>query len=217
LVIGQAEDATAWWFIYWIMGRSAQSQNRRLVVAGNTLRTEPVDRQQVANPELIIYEAMLELPGMYLVGNGDQVRTIYETLQSGGSFDAALATRAHEPDPPHHTPRISALLDMRTPPGQLTLSILKANPANPDKTDRYTYRPALPPAGLGVGLTTYQGDGNPLPSFAGDPLLLPCQGTMEEVLDTYWQALDAGKRIALAVKRIPVDHSPSTIQLHNRF
>jgi IMP cyclohydrolase len=217
LVIGRASGEDAWLMIYWIMGRSPNSQNRRFVADGTSLRTEPVDATQVADPSLIIYEAMLELPGIYLVSNGDQTRTLYEALRAGGSFDAALATREREPDAPNYTPRISAMLDLRQFPGAVVLSLLKANPANPELTDRLTYRPAAPPAGLGVGLTTYMGDGAPLPSFRGDLLLLPCQGSAAQVLDTYWQALDVEYRVALAVKRIRAGKEPSKILIHNRF
>jgi IMP cyclohydrolase len=217
LVIGRASDEDAWLMIYWIMGRSQNSQNRRFVADGTTLRTEPVDAARVANPSLIIYEAMLELPGIYLASNGDQTRTLYEALSAGGTFDAALATREREPDAPNYTPRISAMLDLRQQTGEVAISLLKANPANPDLTDRLTYRPAVPPAGLGVGLTTYMGDGSPLPSFHGDLLLLPCQGSDAQVLDTYWQALDAEYRVALAVKRIRPGEGPSEILIRNRF
>jgi IMP cyclohydrolase len=216
-VIARSAVETAWLIVYWIMGRSARSQNRRFVVEGSTLRTEPVDAGALDNPGLIIYEAMLELPGRYLVGNGDQVRALHAALQSGENFDAALATWGHEPDAPHYTPRISALLDLQHPPGSLTLSVLKANAATSDATDRWTYRPALPPAGLGVGLTTYRGDGNPLPSFSGEPLLLPCPGRANAVLEMYWEALDVNNRLAIAVKHIPADGSASTIITHNRF
>jgi len=217
LVIGRASGEDAWLMIYWIMGRSPNSQNRRFVAEGSSLRTEPVDATQVADPSLIIYEAMLELPGIYLVSNGDQTRTLYEALRAGGSFDAALATREREPDAPNYTPRISAMLDLRQFPGAVVLSLLKASLANPGLTDRLTYRPAVPPAGLGVGLTTYMGDGSPLPSFRGDLLLLPCQGTAAQVLDTYWQALDAEHRVALAVKRIRARQEASEILIRNRF
>ena len=203
LVIGRSTEQDAWLIIYWLMGRSVHSRNRRLVAHGSTLRTEPVDLSLVEDPSLIIYEAMLELPGAYLVSNGDQTRTLYDTLQAGGTFDEALATRAHEPDAPHYTPRISGMLAFQDGEGAVTLSILKANAIDPAFTDRYTYRPALPHPGFGVGLTTYQGDGVPLPSFQGEPLLLPCAGPTEVVLDTYWQALDKQHRIALAVKEIP--------------
>ena len=217
LVVGRSSAEDGWLMIYWIMGRSARSQNRRFVAEGSLLRTEPVDASLVADPSLIIYEAMLELPGIYLVSNGDQTRNLYETLRTGGSFDVALARREREPDAPNYTPRISAMLDLRDPPGALVLSILKANPANPELTDRFTYRPALPPPGLGVGLTTYVGDGTPLPSFRGDPLLLPCDGTAKAVLDTYWDALNARNRIAIAVKRVPARGGSSEIILRNRF
>ena len=217
LVIGRASETPGWLIIYWIMGRSPNSQNRRFVAEGGLLRTEPVDPARVKDPSLIIYEAMLELPGVYLVSNGDQTRTIAETLQRGGTFDAALATREREPDAPNYTPRISGMLDLREQPAAVTLSILKANPVNAALTDRFTYRPAMLAEGVGVGLTTYTGDGEPLPSFAGDPLLLPCQGAAETVLAAYWQALDANYRVALAVKEIPAQEGASKIFIRNRF
>jgi len=216
LVVGRSAAADTWLIVYWIMGRSAHSQNRRFVAEGPVLRTEPVDASLVQDPSLIIYEGMLELPGVYLVSNGDQTRTIYETLQAGGTFDDALSTREREPDAPNYTPRISAMLDLRSTWGTLTLSLLKANVANPEWTDRYTYRPAPPPPGLGYGLTTYMGDGSPLPSFSGDPLLLPLEGTAQAILETYWEALDVDNRVALAVKRIPQD-GPSGILIRNHF
>jgi hypothetical protein len=216
LVVGRSSVEAAWLMVYWIMGRSAHSRNRRFVAEGSTLRTEPVDLHQVDDPSLIIYDAMLELPGIYLVGNGDQVRTVYDALQTGGQFDAALATREREPDAPHYTPRISAMLDLHPSPAGLSLNILKANPADPEATDRFTYHPAAPPAGFGLCLTTYLGDGNPLPSFSGEPLLLPVEGTADQVLNTYWNALDADHRLALAVKQIPQDGGASSLMLHNR-
>ena len=217
LVVGRASSDDAWTIVYWIMGRSAHSQNRRFVVEGPVLRTEAVDPSLVQDPSLIIYEGMLELPGLYLVSNGDQTRTIYDTIRAGGTFEAALATREREPDPPNYTPRISAMLDLQRTPAAIALSILKANPANPEWTDRYTYRPAPPPAGLGVGLTTYMGDGSPLPSFQGEPLLLPLEGTAQAVLETYWDALDVDNRVSLAVKWIPDRGASSEILVRNRF
>jgi hypothetical protein len=212
-VIGQSSGASGWIILYWIMGRSAHSRNRRFVVEGGTLRTVPVDPQLLTDPSLIIYEAMLELPGIYLVSNGAQTRTMYEELSSGGTFEAALAQWQQEPDAPHYTPRISAML--RLAPQHVTLSILKANPVDPACTDRYTYRPAVPAQGLGVGLTTYRGDGNPLPSFTGEPLLLPCAGSPTDLLDMYWEALDVHNRVALAVKYIPAAGGTGTITVRN--
>jgi IMP cyclohydrolase len=216
LVIGRSSVEDAWLIIYWIMGRSKNSQNRRFVVEGGLLRTEPIDPSLLTDPSLIIYDAMLELPSIYLVSNGDQTRTLYETLQRGGTFDSALATREREPDAPNYTPRISGMLNMREKPVTVALSILKANPINPEFTDRFSYRPAMPVSGVGVGLTTYSGDGTPLPSFAGDPLLLPCQGSAETVLDSYWNALNANNRVAIAVKQIPGQGGSSDILIRNR-
>lgn len=210
LIIGRSSIDESWLMIYWIMGRSAHSRNRKFTVEGSVLRTEPVDPALVDDPSLIIYEAMKELPGVYLVSNGDQTQTIYEYLQKGGSFDDALSTREREPDPPNYTPRISGILEINDTPA-VTLNILKANPANQDLTDGTTFHPAPPPQGLGVCLTTYAGDGNPLPSFHGDPLLMPLDGEPNQILQTYWDALNAENRISIALKCINPDGSGEII------
>jgi IMP cyclohydrolase len=217
LVIGRSSVEDAWLEIYWVMGRSRHSQNRRFVVEGTVLRTVPVDESLVVDPSLIIYEAMLELPGVYLVSNGDQTRTLYETLEGGRTFDDALATREREPDAPNYTPRISGMVDLRQEPASATLSILKANKADPELTDRHTFRPATPLPGLGYCITTYESDGDPLPSFSGDPLLLPCEGSAADLLGSYWDALNEDTRVALAVKRIWDSGGPGEIVVRNRF
>ncbi len=217
IVVGRAASDDAWLMVYFIMGRSEHSRNRRFVIDGSTVRTEPVDSSLVEDPSLIIYEAMLELPSVHLVTNGDQTRTLFESIESGGSFDAALATREHEPDPPNYTPRISAMLDLREGEVPIQLSILRANRANHGLTDRMNFRPAPPPPGLGYGLTTYASDGSPLPSFRGDPLLLPLDGAPREVLESYWKALDSANRISLVVKRIPDSRDTSEITIQNRY
>jgi hypothetical protein len=215
LVVGRARGDAGWLLVYWIMGRSASSRARRFVAEGPTLRTEATDPGTIRNPELVIYEAMLELPGLHLVGNGDQTRTARAWLAAGGRFEDALAGRAHEPDAPNWTPRITGLLDLRAAP-RLALSILKASPADPTRTDRFGYRPAPPPPGLGLGLTTYCGDGDPLPSFEGEPLWLPLEGSAEATLGRYWDALDPGNRVALAVKPVAHGGASGPILLRNR-
>jgi hypothetical protein len=206
LVLGRSSDGAAWLQIYWIMGRSP-----------NTLRTAPHDPATLRNPSLVIYEAMLELPGVHIVSNGDQTRTIRDEIASGGSFESALQKREREPDAPNYTPRISGLIDLREGEPAFALSILKANPADPNRTDRTSFRPAPPPPGLGLALTTYQGDGDPLPSFRGEPLWLPLDGDPDGLADHYWNALDADNRVALAVKRIPASGGVAEIFLRNRF
>ena len=215
LIIGRSSCDEAWLMLYWIMGRSEHSHNRRFTIEGPVLRTEPVDPSRVDAPELIIYPAMLELPGIYIVSNGDQSQTIFDALSSGGTFDAALAAREREPDAPNYTPRISGMLELSGTPA-VTLSVLKMNPIDPALTDRVTYRPAIPPPGLGLCITTYMGDGNPLPGFSGDPLVMPLEGGPDEVLQTYWNALDRENRISIAVKSIARDGS-SELMAVNRF
>lgn len=215
LVIGR-ERAGEWVLVYWIMGRSENSRNRRFVADGGAVRTEPVDLSKVADPSLIIYDALLEVPGVHIVSNGDQTRTIRDALLNGGSFESALMTREREPDAPNWTPRISGVLDVRGARPAAQLAILKANACDPEYTDRWFFRPAPPPAGIGHGLTTYMGDGNPLPSFTGDPLLLPLDGGPEEILDSYWDALDADNRISLAVKCVSAHGNLRRLLVRNR-
>jgi len=215
LVIGRCESGD-FLILYWIMGRSDNSRNRRFIVDGTTLRTEPIDLSKVEDPSLIIYEAMLELPDIQLVSNGDQTRTLCDVLADGGSFDGALQTREREPDAPNYTPRISGMLDFRNTRPEISLSILKASPFDPEQTDRFTFRPAMPATGCGVGLTTYQGDGNPLPSYAGDPLVLPLHGTPAAIVDRYFDALDEGNRIAVAAKHISETGACLDLVVRNR-
>jgi IMP cyclohydrolase len=215
LVMGRAETGASWLQVYWIMGRSENSRNRVFVAEGSELRTEVADLAKLADPSLILYEAMLELPGVYLVSNGDQTRTAFDVMEAGGRFEDALEMREREPDAPNYTPRITGLIDVRLGDASFALSILKANAAEPALTDRTTFRPAAPPAGFGLGLTTYQGDGNPLPSFCGEPLWLPLRGGRDAVADAYWEALDSSNRVALAVKEIAASGA-SRIALRNR-
>jgi IMP cyclohydrolase len=217
LVIGR--DARGDWLqLYWIMGRSPNSRNRRFIAEGGVLRTEPVDLAALEDPSLIIYEAMLERAGLFLVSNGDQTRTISQAFAEGDEtwrFERALAGREREPDAPNYTPRISGLLDLREREARVALAILRANELDPAHTDRSVFRPAPPPAGLGLGLTTYAGDGSPLPPFRGEPLWLPLEGDAEATLERYWAALDAENRVALAVKRIPAGGGASALRLCN--
>jgi IMP cyclohydrolase len=205
-----------WTLVYWIMGRSEHSRNRQFAAQGGVLRTQAFDAKLVVDPSLIIYEAMLELPGIQLVSNGDQTRTISDALSRGESFEAALAGRAHEPDAPHYTPRISGMLDLRGGSARLSLSILRANPYDPMLTDRTLFQLAAPPPGIARALTTYAGDGNPLPSFSGEPLVLPLEGRGSDVLEAYWRALDADNRISLAVKTLAPDGSCRELLVKNR-
>lgn len=219
LVIGRAPSGD-WLQVYWLMGRSTGSRNRVFVADGETLATRPFEEGgAVGDASLTLYAAMRSpLAGAHVVTNGDQTDTVCEALEQGGrfAFEEALATREREPDAPNYTPRIAGLLDLRGAHPELALAILKASPADPEATDRFHFRPALPPPGLGLGLTTYRGDGDPLPPFEGEPLWLPLEGDPAVVLEAYWEALEAANRVALAVKRIPADGGPATIVCRDR-
>lgn len=217
LVIGKAASGAAWLQVYFIMGRSPNSRNRQFAIRGTTLETQPFDPSKVEDPSLIIYEAMLEWENRFLVSNGDQTRTLYQGLSDGGTMRSALSAREREPDAPNYTPRISGMLDLSANVPEIGLSILKANRIDPAYTDRHYYYPGVPGDGIGYGLTTYMGDGNPLPAFEGDPLLLPLKGTAEETLEAYWDVLDVDNRISLAVKEIALDGSSSRIVFKNKY
>lgn len=217
LAIGKAANGEAWLQVYFIMGRSPNSRNRQFAAIGGILETQPYDASKVEDPSLIIYEAMLEIEKAFLVSNGDQTRTLCDGLAAGQSMPQALESREREPDAPNYTPRITGMLDFSGSAPSVSLSILKANKIEPAYTDRYYYHPALPSDGLAYGLTTYMGDGNPLPTFSGDPLTLPLQANAEETLEAYWNALDGENRISLAVKEIALDGSGSRIVSKNKY
>ncbi len=219
IVLGRSADGAAWLQLYWIMGRSANSRNRRFVAAGSRLCTEPLDPARMQQPELVIYTAMDELDGHHVVSNGDHTDTVLQALRAGKDYRAALRTRVHEPDPPHHTPRIAG--GLRTPEGDAWLAIVKADPASagpagpPARSLRAYYEfEALAP-GTGWCLTTYAGDGEPLPSFQGEPLALPLQGAPETLLAAFWQRLDAQYRVALALKVIDVASGRASLRIVN--
>lgn len=218
LVIGRNQTGDVWFQVYWIMGRSASSQRRRLVApSSGVLRTEVLEDSVVDNPSLLVYDAMLESLGVYIVGNGNHTNVLADSLRAGGTFVDAVNQCEREPDSPHFTPRILALLSFNDAGPTVELGILKANPSDPQLTDRFTYRPAFIAPGLGLSLTTYAGDGTPLPSFRGDPLILPCSGSAEEVVSEYWNALNPEYRVAIAVKAIPVNGSPSRLVIKNKY
>ncbi len=170
-------------FYYFIMGRSANSRNRIFVETEDGIRTEAFDPAKVEDPSLIIYHPARRLGEDVVLTNGDQTDTICEV----GDFRQALLTREYEPDGPNWTPRISAIIH---PDGSFALSILKKKH---EGCLREFFEYPAPPAGVGYFISTYQGDGNPLPSFAGEPLELALPATAEEV----WQALNTENKVSL--------------------
>ena len=216
IVVGLDEAGESLVQVYWIMGRSANSRNRVFVVEGGCLRTAPADPSKVADPTLIIYHAMAELPGRYIVTNGDQTDTVVQALRVGGDFRQALNTRQYEPDAPNFTPRISALCSLADGEPWAELAVLKRSAAT-NGCERHFFRYETFAPGLGHAVTTYQGDGNPLPPFEGEPFTLPLDGDIEGVAESLWGALNKDNRVALAVKFIDLSSGASELGVLNRY
>ena len=203
--------------VYWIMGRSPNSRNRIFVAEGDLLRTEAADGSQLDDPSLVIYNAMRQSGTHFIVSNGTQTDTIFDGFQSGHDFADSLLTERHEPDPPNFTPRISGCLATPDDDASMWLSVIRASHFDSSHSEHHFFRyPDVPP-GYGFCVTTYQGDGDPLPPFEGAPLLMPLAASADEIGETYWNALDGDNRVSLAVKRIAPDGSSSDIAVTNQY
>ena len=201
IVIGKTPDASRAVIAYFIMGRSENSRNRVFAEEDGVLYTRPFDESKVADPSLIIYAAMRSFDNKLIVTNGDQTDTIYNGLAAGKSFGQALVTRQFEPDAPNLTPRISGILNFDNNDFTYQMSILKS--ADPEGTacSRYLFSyPALP--GLGHFLHTYVCDGNPIPTFQGEPERMAIPDDAEEFTRRLWNCLDENNRISLYVRTV---------------
>jgi IMP cyclohydrolase len=201
--------------VYWLMGRSEQSRNRVLQQQGAIVRTMPVDAAKVADPSLIIYTALASHRHWHVVSNGDHTDSVVQVVRAGRDFRNALWGMDYEPDPPHNTPRIVGVLEAGRDGAEGWLAIAKSNPAD-GSTVRFSYDYEELPPGLGWGISTYSGAGDPLPSFTGEPWALPLDGDESAIAEQYWAALNAENRVALAVKRIDADGKTKVV-LKNRF
>jgi IMP cyclohydrolase len=204
--------------VYWLTGRSEDSRNRVLVRDGDGVRTAPLDPERLRDPSLIIYRAMGVAGGRWhVVSNGDQTETLLSALEAGRSFEEALLARTFEPDAPHFTPRIAGLVEAGPGAGDgCALAILKAPGNDPGLHARQFFRYAPLRPGRGHGLTTYAGEGDPLPPFAGEPLELPLPGDAADIGATYWEALPPARRVALAVKLIDPVTGVAEVHIVNR-
>ena len=203
--------------VYWIMGRKENSRNRVFGIGDNgRLFTEAADPSKVTDPSLIFYNAMREVGLYYVVSNGDQTDTVISALGPNTfSLDLALRGREYEPDLPNFTPRITAVSSIAKGRTALFMSVLRKSPFG-EGCDRFTYE-LTPAPGFGYCITTYSGDGDPLPSFSGDPVLMPLVGGIEEIANDYWVALNGENRISLAVKSIQISSGNSSIHIINKY
>ena len=209
IVAGLSPDGKYAVSAYWTMGRSAGSRNRIFVTdteeGSEVVRTKAFDETLIAgDPSLIIYAAVRTLGKKTIVTNGDQTDTIYQGYKDGKTFEQALRTRKYEHDGPNWTPRISSVLDIEGGKLNYTLSILKSDEGNADCTVRQTFDYEAPFAGEGRYIHTYEGDGNPLPSFAGEPVKVAVEGTLDEFTDKLWNSLNADNKVSLFVRYIDI-------------
>lgn len=196
ILLGKSEDGQSAVIAYFIMGRSVNSRNRVFVAEGDALKTRAFDESKLTDPSLIIYAPVRVLGDTTIVTNGDQTDTIRDFLEQGLPFEQALSTRAFEPDGPNWTPRISGLL---SPDGSYKLSILKSADAEGTACARYTFAyPGL--AGVGHFLHTYVTDGNPIPTFQGEPERVAIPDTLEDCVNLLWSNLNEANKISLYVR-----------------
>jgi len=201
ILLGRSEDGNNAVVAYFIMGRSENSRNRVFEAEGQGLRTRAFDESKLSDPSLIIYSPVRVLEnGTTVVTNGDQTDTVCEYLEAGKSFEEALLTRTFEPDAPNFTPRISGIVE--TENGfRFTLSILKSG-ETPEITVREFYRYDSPEAGEGRLIHTYSGDGDPLPSFLGEPVRVAVEGSIDQLAHRIWNSLNEDNKISLFVRFI---------------
>lgn len=216
IVIGRTPDGKKAAIAYFIMGRSANSRNRIFVEDGEGIRTEAFDPSKLEDPSLIIYAPVRVLGNKTIVTNGDQTDTIYELMDKQFTFEQALRTREFEPDAPNYTPRISGILHFDNGSYNYAMSILKSNNGNPDACNRYTFAYSNPVAGEGHFIHTYMGDGNPLPSFEGEPVLVDIPNDMNEFADTVWNNLDEENKVSLFVRYINIEDGTYESKIINK-
>ena len=198
IVIGTAPSGAAV-SAYFIMGRSENSRNRVFAKSGDELFTRPFDESKVEDPSLIIYAALRAYENKLIVTNGDQTDTIYDGLAAGKTFEDALATRTFEPDHPNMTPRISGMITFDEGAFTYKLSILKAMNEEGTRSARYYFNYEADP-GLGHFIHTYQQDGNPLPTFSGEPERVAVPDCIDEFTETLWNNLNEDNKISLYVR-----------------
>ncbi|MBQ8290814.1 MAG: IMP cyclohydrolase [Clostridia bacterium] len=215
IVIGKTADAKRLAVAYFIMGRSANSRNRVFTKRDGAIFTEPFDASKVEDPSLIIYAALRTLDNKLIVTNGDQTDTIYDGVSRGLSFADSLKCREFEPDAPNLTPRISGMATLEDGDFTYEMSILKSADAEGTACNRYTFSyPSL--AGLGHFIHTYVCDGNPIPTFQGEPERVAIPDSIDELAGSLWDALDSDNKISLYVRYVSLSDGSFEDRLINK-
>lgn len=216
IIIGKTKDGKHAVAAYFIMGRSENSRNRVFVEEGEGIRTQAFDPSKLVDPSLIIYAPVRVLGNKTIVTNGDQTDTVYDLVGNGRSFEQALRTREFEPDAPNYTPRISAIMHVNEGEYHFAMSILKSDNGNGTACNRYTYSYENPIAGEGRFIHTYRCDGNPLPSFEGEPKLIEIPDDMDAFTDLLWNSLNEDNKVSLFVRYIDIETGKYKTNIRNK-
>ena len=204
IILGKSKDEKNAVIAYFIMGRSENSRNRVFVENGSEVIIKPFDESKVEDPSLIIYSPIKKYENKLIVTNGDQTDTIYEYLEKGNTFEEALNTRCFEPDAPNFTPRISGMINFENNDFTYKMSILKSADKEGSSCNRYIYSyNSLP--GLGHFIHTYMGDGNPIPTFMGEPERVEIPNDINEFVNDIWINLNSDNKISLYVRYINLE------------
>lgn len=215
IVIGQSEDASKAVIAYFIMGRSDNSRNRVFVRNGENLMIKPFDESKVEDPSLIIYYPVRKLNNTVIVTNGNQTDTIFNYLQDGETFEDALDSREFEPDAPNFTPRISGMVSLDSGKFSYKMSILKSGDAEGSFCNRFYYNYCCK-AGIGHFIHTYEHDGNPIPTFVGEPRRVRIPNSIDDFAKEIWTSLDEDNKISLYVEYIDLKTGEVTSKLVNK-
>lgn len=204
IIIGKSSNGKKAVTAYFIMGRSENSRNRIFVEEGKGIRTQAFDPEKLTDPSLVIYAPVKVLGNKTIVTNGDQTDTIYEGMDKQLTFEQSLRSREFEPDGPNYTPRISGIMHIENGGFNYAMSILKSNHGDPASCNRYTFAYENPKAGEGHFIHTYMHDGNPLPSFEGEPKLVETMDDIDEFTAMVWENLNEDNKVSLFVRYITI-------------
>ncbi len=216
IIIGLSDDGKKAVTAYFIMGRSENSRNRVFVSDGEGIRTQAFDPAKLSDPSLIIYAPVRVLGNSTIVTNGDQTDTVYELMKEGLTFEQSLRTREFEPDAPNFTPRISGIMNIADGKYDFAMSILKSDDGDPSACNRFTYAYSNPKAGVGRFIHTYMEDGNPLPSYSGEPTVVSLVGSIDELTDEIWNSLNEENKVSLFVRYIDIETGEYETRIVNK-
>lgn len=216
IVIGKSADGKTAVTAYFIMGRSSNSRNRVFVKDGEGIRTQAFDPSKLEDPSLIIYAPVRVLGNKTIVTNGDQTDTIYEGMDRQQTFEQSLRCREFEPDGPNYTPRISGIMHIENGKYNFAMSILKSSDGNPESCSRFTYAYEKPVNGEGRFIHTYMNDGNPLPSFEGEPKRVAIEGDIDSFTANVWENLNEDNKVSLFVRFIDIETGKYETRIVNK-